>query len=473
MTTLFNYPAATGAVIKSPAIKDSIDTSNYGLIALPQACLQDIFKRSGPLATSAEFQVDYWNLVFRHTFPDNSIIDIAVPLVFFNYPQEVSGVRIDFEMKDVSAISDKLLPVANNLASAVLATEFPAALSSLFNLEFETLLVPLNTIHRHPGGSAHQSFSGTDLTQNPDKHGVVYPWKVAEPNTANFAGIMAIDKGICNLAHMEYRLVEGTLGVDIAYRQGGCVAYSYSMTSKSDAQAVLSTEPDLTIYEKGTTTISPAVASSLQHLYRKLFSVFTPMTDFVFEENITARKTSTFAWPDMTKSKPGTTQYIKYTKETLQTMDINILRATLRTTALAIADDIYTATELLEYTREQLIEELEIYYQTVENRSSKKEKEDFDFLTITQLEDMYLYDLRVYLNKLALFVANEQYPLVDTVKFTKADVISEIMTYYRDYHEKQVELPTQPAYQPSKKEKKRLKRMQYDTLRGWYTHKDI
>lgn len=489
--SLFSYPVTTSTASTAIPIKDRVDQRNYGIIAIPQRCLQNIFKQSGPLATTAEFQVDYWNLVFRHTFADNSILDIAVPLVFFNYPQEVSGAHIDFEMKDVSAISDKLLPVANAQAAAVLSTSFPSTLSTLFNLDFEPHLVPLNTIHRHPGGSAHQAFSSTDLSKNINDHGVVYPWKTAESNTSNFAGIMAIDSGVCNLAHMEYRLVEGTIGVDIEYRQGNCVAYSYSRTAKSNAQAFMSNEPDIIIHEKGKGKIQDNIATALRELYLDLYESFSPSTDFIFEENITARS-STYKWPDTVvttkKTKASKTTIEKYSEAELLVMDINNLRTVLKNVAFSVAEDIYTAQELIGYTREQLIEELLLYYNYSSAITSKSadDEVDFEFHTLSTLDTMLLYDLRKYLNKLAKHVSDEEYPLEDTISFTKADVISEIMTYYRDYHEKLAEekaatapKPTSttstytPAYRQSKHKKQSLKRMTYDPLRGWYTRKDI
>ena len=107
---------------------------------------------------------------------------------------------------------------------------------------------------------------------------------------------------------------------------------------------------------------------------------------------------------------------------------------------------------------------------------------------ISTLDTMLLYDLRKYLNHLAKYVSDESYPLEDTISFTKADVISEIMTYYRDYHDKlaeekaaQTPAPASapaaqsytPAYRQSKHKKQSLKRMTYDPLKGWYTRKDI
>lgn len=186
--------------------------------------MQAIYKQSGPLADTCEFQVHYWALVFRHQADDSSILDIAIPLVYFNYKQTVSGGRIDFDMKEVSELSTKLLPITQMEAGKVLATSFKADIESTFGVTFTPLLTELNTIHKHPGGSSHQSFSGTDLDTNPNDHGVVYPLASAKNNVPNFAGIMALDSKVNNTAHFEYRLVNGTLGTDIKYTQGRCIA---------------------------------------------------------------------------------------------------------------------------------------------------------------------------------------------------------------------------------------------------------
>ena len=46
-----------------------------------------------------------WSLVFRKIFKDNSIMDVTIPLVIYNYAQIVTSVTVDFEGKDMIKMS--------------------------------------------------------------------------------------------------------------------------------------------------------------------------------------------------------------------------------------------------------------------------------------------------------------------------------------------------------------------------------
>lgn len=280
---------------KSPsksAIKDVLNLANQGIIFKDHSALQAIYQQSGPLADSCEFQVHYWALVFRHTAADSSIFDIAIPVVYFNYAQEVSGARIDFDMSEVSTISTKLAPVAQMEAGKLLATPFKSAIESAFGIEFTPMLTELNTIHKHPGGSTRQSFSGTDLDTKADDHGVVYPLASASNSVPNFAGIMALDYKVNNTAHFEYRLVNGTLGTDITYEQGRCLAITVKPTQQQSAIEALLKHPkpaDFTVRSSHSTVLAEdgAFISRLVEIYRSID--YTPFTKAIAPSNLTRK----------------------------------------------------------------------------------------------------------------------------------------------------------------------------------------
>lgn len=172
----------------------------------------------------------YWMLVFRHQFEDEGFFDIAVPTCYFNYEQFVTGAHVDFEMKDVSDLSAKLTPLHNMISNQILATDFKARLEAIFGLSFEPLSVDVGTIHRHPGSSYSQRFSGTDLDANETHHGIVFPLR-SGIDKPSFSGILAIDSTECNVAHYEYRIVNGSYDAkDLSYVKGRCLSITENNT---------------------------------------------------------------------------------------------------------------------------------------------------------------------------------------------------------------------------------------------------
>ena len=203
---------------------------NHGIILHKHSTISELYSLSGPNAKSNEFQMHCWMLVFRHKFLDASYLDIAIPTCYFNYEQFVTSAHVDFEMKDVSDLSAKLYPIHNMVVNQILATTFRDDLQALFGLSFDLLSVDVGTLHRHPGGSARQAFSGTDLDANNTHHGIVFPLKsgVEKPS---FSGILAVDSGTCNVAHYEYRLVNGSYETNnMSYAKGRCLALTLNDT---------------------------------------------------------------------------------------------------------------------------------------------------------------------------------------------------------------------------------------------------
>jgi len=264
---------------------------HQGVLLLNQATLQEIYTRSGPAAISNEFQVHYYALVFRHIAADDSILDVAVPTVFFNYPQQVTSAHIDFELKDVKATSEKIRPVHTTQVTKLLGTSLQQQLEDLFNVKFTPVTSTVNSIHRHPGGSARQSFSGTDLDRTITEPGIVYPLTSGNL-TPNFASIMAIDNGQCNLAHTEYRIVNSTestttytearchsiaLGVPIQLSTverllGQCKDTPYEIRAKNSALLETHNTALVSILQ---TTLLPLLLINPKHVTKKAISPST------------------------------------------------------------------------------------------------------------------------------------------------------------------------------------------------------
>ena len=121
------------------------DIPNMATIVLwDNETLQEIYQKSGELAQHCEYQVHYWALNLKKVFSDGSLLYIQIPTVLFNYPQEVAGASVDFDLKDVEEVSNQLEPI-QQLEIEKLYDTFKAKFP---DFEFES--VSLNTLHRHP-----------------------------------------------------------------------------------------------------------------------------------------------------------------------------------------------------------------------------------------------------------------------------------------------------------------------------------
>lgn len=394
-------------------IKDQSSPSNHGIILISDQAMQDIYTKSGALAERNEFQTHYWFLNFRHIASDNSILDIAIPTVYFNYKQTVSGAHIDFEMKDVAELSAKLLPVHNMKVNELLAGNIKTELENYFNVSFQAMSVDVGSIHRHPGSSRHQSFSGTDLAKSPTDHGVVYPLGSASNNKPNFAGIMAIDSGVCNVAHYEYRTANGTLGTDIEYSKGRCCAIIYKdkvTNPLSIVEQMFSTPVNNYIKENS------SLVSTLDHtlLAEMLLKIgFKPFTDTVRPENLTAMPSIAFAYnPFKSYAKqpikatykqpclPGLEPQLPkcFDKEELVKMDLQTLTNHLRELDTFYYEGPVSAEDYEDFTEAELVEQIqEMYVLIIEDNDPQLEIK-------SMMEDLESYGV----SKSVLLTASEE-----------------------------------------------------------------
>lgn len=446
--------AAKAAFTTTPVkaqIIDTLNVSNYGVVGFPHKSLQEIYANSGPLADTAEFQVDYWALNFRKVMEDKTILDFAVPLVFFNYPQEVSGARIDFEMKDIDDVSGKLLPIAQKRAAEVLETDFQKNLQTLFKCEFEVMLVPLNTIHKHPGSSHSQAFSGTDLTKTADPHGVVYPWeKPEEPNMPNFASIMALDGKVNNLAHSEYRVVNGELGKDIHYQQGRCLSFTIEELSLSTVERMMNPaiDKELTVrYKESKASVDTKIKETIVLIYNDLYATFKPSTDFVFAENLTRKTSYTtysggYDWPyskkkdkkARKKNKKGNAILEELGYKYLTFENINSFHKSFLVDVLVKmgekCGEAYTDTEIAVMTKEAIIKSMnDLITKLDASKKEEPETDGFEVMTRFELSELTRGELLEELTVVAVELGDRT---IDNAPYAKStpEIINIILEAY-------------------------------------------
>jgi hypothetical protein len=276
-----------------PKIKDSVDKSNAGILRITQKTLSEIARNSGPLVATNEFQVHYWALVIRLKAPDNSVLDIAFPTVVFNYAQQVTPVHIDFELKDVEAMSNALQPLHDQIAQNILE-KFTTNKSMLMPFAYEALSVPLNTLHRHPSGVG--SFSGTDYGKNHIVNtGVVFPLSIAN-ETPSFSSIMYNNP--IKLTRTEYRIATGSTQAEgIMYRKGRtATVYITEPEATSQIEQYLGIGVN-TDGLNNITLVDNGISSLPTPLLKLIASVdVEPNTQFIAAENVTKAEKITYMY---------------------------------------------------------------------------------------------------------------------------------------------------------------------------------
>jgi hypothetical protein len=256
--------------------------------------LQEIRRLSGPLANGCEYQVHYWALTFRIKTED-SILDICIPTTFFNYKQDVTGAHIDFELTDVESQSDALAPVHTmQVQKLINELKVNESIRKIIPEEFEMNLIStsLNSIHKHPGGSMHQAFSGMDLnTSHTYNTGIVFPLAEAKEQS-NFAGIMAHDGSDNRIARFEYRIANGEVtqadDSEIVYKKGRCMCYVKGVEQSSKIEKMIGIkDKDISYskyYEIPTTIENCEIFNAIRNLWDNLD--FEPFTQFVIPSNV-------------------------------------------------------------------------------------------------------------------------------------------------------------------------------------------
>lgn len=277
---------------------------NRGYIFVDHKNIQEIYEKSGPLAKDNEFQVHYWFLNFRYTAEDGSHIDIAVPTCYFNYEQFVTTGHIDFELTDMIPVSEAIEPLHNVKANQIMKTDLNAKINEIFGVTFEPMSVNFGTLHRHPGTSAHQSFSSTDLNINvktkKDSLGVVFPLATAEDDKPSFSLIIAIDgqtnhyynpsAGVANLAHAEYRVANGDIKTGLHYEKNRCIAFNIKERTKPSlvekmfgAKEVSNTVVKFNNTENSLVEIEQSLGLLFEEFYNE---TYTASTDIVISDNV-------------------------------------------------------------------------------------------------------------------------------------------------------------------------------------------
>ena len=143
---------------------------------------------------------------------------MAIPLACVHYEQEVSGAAIEFDLREVTRATSEIMDKAVEKFEELEQTDF---MQKLYENGFsDWTIVPLNSIHTHPGQLL--SFSGVDYRKDIKNPGVVFPLS-SGTNESNFASIQTHVDGYAELGHTEYRLFNEDKDGNKVYEKGRCL----------------------------------------------------------------------------------------------------------------------------------------------------------------------------------------------------------------------------------------------------------
>ena len=225
------YPATTVTKTKTVSLENEIfeveNLDRFGVLLFKTEWLEEVQNLSGQDgAFTKEWQFHYWFASARKTI-DGQTLDIAIPLCFFNYPQEVSGAHIDFELPEVQEASEKSYDYALKKFEEFSKT-------TLYNVICEITgttnwnMYGLSNVHAHPSGI--NSFSSTDLNKSTTNPGVVYPYNKGT-FVPHFAGIMQHKNGKVELVRNEFRVFTAIDNANI-YEKGRCLTICPGFTEE-------------------------------------------------------------------------------------------------------------------------------------------------------------------------------------------------------------------------------------------------
>lgn len=199
-------------------IIDGVNLNNFGILLHDMKAIEDFQDKSGMAgAYRVEYQHHYVSAVGRIN-AGGQILDIAIPLVMYNYDQQVSGAAIEFHLNNVTAKNKEALPLAVKKFEELQQCSMFEKLTKIGFVDWE--ISGFHSNHQHPSGV--NGFSGVDLRTNIHNPGVCFPLSKGE-NACNFAGIMQHKENFSEIIRTEYRVFNGKDGEDKYYSKGRCL----------------------------------------------------------------------------------------------------------------------------------------------------------------------------------------------------------------------------------------------------------
>lgn len=131
-------------------IVEVINNKDTAIVLFKSKDLKDFKNKSGELAYTCEFQCHYTALVRTEVFEDKSKQHLIFPLIYYNYPQEVSGAAISFDMKEVSKIGENVYETSINIYKLLKNKLIDSGIDNGKEDRVSYKMTMFNTIHKHP-----------------------------------------------------------------------------------------------------------------------------------------------------------------------------------------------------------------------------------------------------------------------------------------------------------------------------------
>ena len=284
-------------------IADSKSKDNLGILFVNDEDINKIRTKTGKLANDNEYQIHYWALYIRFSMDDGSLMDIAIPTVYYNYKQKVTAASIEFNLSEVDDIGKQLEPIHNMKVNEIMNNEnFKKYLENIKKVygfvKYEFLAHHLGQIHKHPGSGYmdSDSFSGTDLDTKIDNPGICFPFGKFETKELlpSFGSIIHNTFNGAKIVHAEYRLAYQYKNT-IQYEKNRCIAYAYKQNHEiSNISKLLGNTETLESYTK-VDNIEPEGEEILSSIRNKIFNLFKEIkysanTEFIISKNVSEKK---------------------------------------------------------------------------------------------------------------------------------------------------------------------------------------
>jgi len=148
-----------------------VDERHLNIVLFKNKDLKEIVEKCLPEADGSEFQFHYIAAQIKGYKGGKEFI-VTIPLLYFNFNQEVSSAHVDFDLAEIKELVEKYRPAAEKLFNAQWNIFKPIYdFISKISDEVKIIVDEIGSVHRHPGDF---SFSATDLKYDPNKPGVVY-----------------------------------------------------------------------------------------------------------------------------------------------------------------------------------------------------------------------------------------------------------------------------------------------------------
>ncbi len=145
--------------------------STLSVMLYTQKSLDEIAALCKPKAGGSEFQVHCRGAQIVIKKPEGtSRLVFTIPTYYFNMPQKVSSGSVDFNLDEVSEISNQIAPMSIKMVEAI-GESFPTQNFKDLGYDVSFRELEMGSLHRHPGDFG---FSGTDLDNQVEKPGVIF-----------------------------------------------------------------------------------------------------------------------------------------------------------------------------------------------------------------------------------------------------------------------------------------------------------